>query len=223
MTHVEIPIDATPPIILLVEDDADTRELYRAAFELEGFWMAEAPGADEAFEYAQDVMPDAILTDIGLGGNGGDGIDLVRRLKALPKMRGIPVLAVTGRDPSQLPEHAGLFSDVLIKPILPDVLISRIHDLLHHSAALRSRSEHARAKTPRLMAQSAALFEKSRRLTVGGAVSVPRSCPACSGDLTWAERRVTLGVVFDYYHPCPQGCGLFCYDHGGRRFVALIE
>src|SRR5215203_6150541 len=125
MTQMERQIGAPPPIILLVEDDADTRELYRTVFELEGYWMAEAPNADEAFEYAQDVMPDAILTDIGLAGDAS-GIDFVRRLKALPKMSGIPVLAVTGRDPSRWPEHSGLFSEILIKPVLPDVLINRI-------------------------------------------------------------------------------------------------
>jgi len=222
VNHIEAPIDLPPPIILLVEDDADTRELYRAAFELEGFWMAEAPSADEAFEYAQDVMPDAILTDIGLAGDD-DGIDLVRRLKALPKMSAIPVLAVTGRDMRGLPEHEGLFSDILIKPVVPDVLVNRVHELLRHSLSLRHRSEQARSKTPMLMEKSAALLEKSRRLTAGGAVSVPRACPTCGTDLSWAERRVTLGVVFDYYHPCTHGCGLFCYDHGGRNFVALIE
>src|SRR5215203_6362632 len=129
MTQMERQIGAPPPIILLVEDDADTRELYRTVFELEGYWMAEAPSADEAFEYAQDVMPDAILTDIGLAGEG-DGIDFVRRLKALPKMSGIPVLAVTGRDPRRLPDHAGLFADILIKPVVPDVLISKVESLL---------------------------------------------------------------------------------------------
>jgi DNA-binding response OmpR family regulator len=222
MTQLERQIGAPPPIILLVEDDPDTRDLYRTAFELEGFWMAEAPSADEAFEYAQDVMPDAILTDIGLAGEG-DGIDFVRRLKALPKMSGIPVLAVTGRDLRRLPEHVGLFSDILVKPVLPDVLINKVHDLLQYSVSLRVRSAEARAKAPILAAKSAELLEKSRRLTAGGAVTVPRGCPKCGGELTWAERRVTLGVVFDYYQPCPQGCGLFCYDHGGRNFVALIE
>lgn len=222
MTQLERPLDAPPPIILLVEDDADTRELYRAAFELEGFWMAEAPSADEAFEYAQDVMPDAILTDIGLAGEG-NGIDFVRRLKALPKMSGIPILAVTGRDLRGIPEHVGLFSDILIKPVFPDVLVNKVHDLLQHSATLRARSAHARSKTPLLVAKSAALLEKSRRLTTGGAVNTPRECPKCGTELTWSERRVTLGVVFDYYQPCARGCGLFCYDHGGGNFVALIE
>ena len=222
MTQMERQIDAPPPIILLVEDDADTRDLYRTAFELEGFWMAEAPSADEAFEYAQDVMPDAILTDIGLVGEG-DGIDFVRRLKALPKMSGIPILAVTGRDLQRLPEHVGLFSEILIKPVLPDVLVNKVHGLLQHSASLRSRSAEARAKTPVLVAKSAELLEKSRRLTAGGGVTTRRECPKCGSELTWSERRVTLGVVFDYYQPCAQRCGLFCYDHGGRNFVALIE
>ena len=222
MTQVERPIDVPPPIILLVEDDADTRELYRIAFEMEGFWMAEAPSADEAFEYAQDVMPDAILTDIGLAGEP-NGIDFVRRVKALPRMSGIPILAITGRDLRRLPEHEGLFSDILIKPVLPDLLIHKVHDLLQHSAGLRVRSTEALAKTPALMSKSAELLEKSRRLTAGGAVTVPRECPKCGAELTWAERRVTLGVVFDYYQPCAQGCGLVCYDHGSRSFVALIE
>jgi len=32
-----------PPIVLLVEDDADTRELYHAALEFEGYWVVGAP------------------------------------------------------------------------------------------------------------------------------------------------------------------------------------
>lgn len=215
--------DAPPPIVLLVEDDQDTRDLYRAAFDMEGFWMAEAPNADEAFEYAQDVMPDAILTDIGLRGNGGSGIDLVRRLKALPKMSQIPVIAVTGRDRSKLKEHEGLFSDILIKPVMPDVLIDHVRTVLDRGMSLRVRSESARARTPELLARSAALLEKSRRLTAPDDTTAPRFCPRCGEELSWTERRVTLGVVFDYFDPCPRGCGLFCYDHGARNFVALIE
>jgi DNA-binding response OmpR family regulator len=215
--------DAPPPIILLVEDDADTRELYRTAFDLEGFWMAEARSADEAFEYAQDVMPDAILTDVGLAGAGGSGIDFVRRLKTVPKMSRIPVLAVTGRDPRALGDVGELFNDVLVKPVLPDILVGRVRSVLEHSVSLRLRSERARAKTPDLVAKSAALMTKSRRLTSAGAAGGPRPCPRCGCDLQWSERRVTLGVLFDYYKPCRRGCGLFCYDHGGGNFVPLIE
>ena len=219
MTEPLVPHEMPPPIVLLVEDDQDTRELYRSAFDMEGFWMAEASDADEGFEYAQDVMPDAILTDLGLG-KGGNGIEFIRRLKGVAKMQHIPVIAVTGRDPASLAADRELFADVLIKPVYPDVLVGRVRDLLQRPISLRPRRDRRQAGTDDPSATSGATEGSSRGIPDP---TVPRPCPRCGGDMEWAERRTTLGVVFDYYRPCPGGCGLFCFDHGGHRFVPLIE
>ena len=184
--------------------------------------MAEAPSADEAFEYAQDVMPDAILTDIGLGG-GRNGIDFVRRLKALPKMSGIPVLAVTGLDLRRLPDHEGLFSGILIKPVLPDVLINKVRDVLQHFVRLRVRSTEARAQAPALVSKAAELLENSRWLTGGSAVTGAARVPEVRRGAHLGRAAGDAGGGFRYFDPCAQGCGLVCYDHGSRSFVPLIE
>jgi hypothetical protein len=47
-----------------------------------------------------------------------------------------------------------------------------------------------------------------------------RPCPHCGQTLEWAERRTDDDADHDYYHPCPRGCGVFCYSqsNGWTRF-----
>ena len=97
-----------------------------------GFRVAEAATADEAIEKAHRLRPHIITTDIALSGSSGDGCALCERLKADPRTRAIPVIAVTawaiggyvGRA-----RRAGCES-VLIKPCLPEALLAEIQRLL---------------------------------------------------------------------------------------------
>jgi DNA-binding response OmpR family regulator len=57
-----------PPIVLVVEDDRDTRDMYEALLSAGGFWVMKAGDAVEAFAYAKDFHPDGVLTDLGLPG-----------------------------------------------------------------------------------------------------------------------------------------------------------
>ena len=54
--------------MLVVEDDRDTRDMYEALLSAGGFWVMKAGDAVEAFAYAKDFHPDAVLTDLGLPG-----------------------------------------------------------------------------------------------------------------------------------------------------------
>lgn len=153
-----------PPIILVVEDDADTRELYRTILDLEGYWVADAVDAVTAVSQAADLQPDLIITDLGLPG-GCDGIQLAERLHQDPKTTHVPVLAVTGRVPAELPPE--LFSEVLQKPIPPDAFILAVHRALTRSRALRTRSALARERVPELLRRSERLLRKSSRLMHG--------------------------------------------------------
>lgn len=150
-----------PPIILVVEDDPDTRELYEAVLNLEGFWVADACDAEGALDKAADLQPDVIITDIGLPG-GCDGVSFAGRLHAQEKTADIPVVAVTGRSMRDF-DGAG-FVEVLQKPILPEALVASVRHALDVSREPRQRSTVARERIPGLVEKSDRLLKKARNL-----------------------------------------------------------
>jgi CheY-like chemotaxis protein len=119
-----------PPIVLVVDDHDDTLDLYTALLTNRGYWVARAASGVEALERAQDLQPDAIVTDVGLPG-AMDGADLIRGLHADNKLRKVPVLVVTGRSPRDLPSFAGLpISGLLVKPVDAETLVTRVEHIL---------------------------------------------------------------------------------------------
>ncbi len=119
-----------PPIVLVVEDDPDTRELYETVLNMEGFWVADACDATSALDKAADLQPDVVITDIGLPG-GCDGVAFASQLHAQSKTAEIPVVAITGR-PLRDFDGAG-FLQVLQKPILPEALVASVQNALRTS------------------------------------------------------------------------------------------
>ncbi len=79
--------------ILLVEDDVDTQQLLLALLE-QRYDVTVASRADEAYRIAYRQTFDMILTDIDLG-DGPDGSDLLRKLRAIPAYAATPIVAVT--------------------------------------------------------------------------------------------------------------------------------
>lgn len=123
-----------PPIVLIVEDDADTREMYHASLESDGFWVVDVSMAIEAVARAAEIKPDIIVTDIGLVGPI-DGLSLAQQLRSDFRTAKIPLLGVTGRDPQTLGEKSALFEDVLFKPVLPDRLAEKIKETLQRASS----------------------------------------------------------------------------------------
>ena len=79
--------------ILYVEDNPDNRLLVRRILQAEDFNVLEADTAIQAIKILQSQRPDLILMDINLPGI--DGYTLTTRLKDLPEMRDIPIIALT--------------------------------------------------------------------------------------------------------------------------------
>jgi CheY-like chemotaxis protein len=214
--HVSASSGASiPPIVLLVEDHLDTLDAYDDTLSGCGYWVARAVSGLEALECAQDLQPDAIVTDIGLPGEM-DGTDLIRELHADSKLRDVPVLVVTGRALRDLPSFAGLVvSGLLLKPVAPETLVGSIERILDFRSA--STGNGLPPATP-LIGQSTgrpaaatAKVDKKRRC-----------CPHCATGLTWVETRRWMGVTYDYYRACPTGCGLSCYNRDTETFEHLI-
>lgn len=83
------------PRILYIEDNADNRLLVKRvlmASDIE-FEILEAENAHKGIEMAQTGEPDLILMDISMPEM--DGLEATRRLKGLPQMIGVPIVALT--------------------------------------------------------------------------------------------------------------------------------
>jgi CheY-like chemotaxis protein len=124
-----------PPLVLIVEDDPETRQLYITVFAAQGFRTDAAHNGLQALEKAYATPPDLILTDIAVPGI--DGIELCRRLRSNKRTEAIPLLAVTGYDDRHYPDRvlqAGA-NRVLLKPLDPETLIEEARRLLQVARA----------------------------------------------------------------------------------------
>jgi len=210
----------TPPIVLVVEDDRDTREMYEVLLKAEGFWVMKVADAVEAFEYALDFHPDAVLTDLGLPGDA-DGPALIQHLRSEPDLAFTPIIAVTSRQPRELPSLHGLgISAVLLKPVSPGTLIDRIKSAMQDSAVLRARSQALLERVPVLLQRSHAVSKRSASVFAAGR---QRACPGCGHLLAWLKSREQLGGRYDYYDWCEYGCGLFCFKVRTWEFQQLAS
>lgn len=114
------------PLVLIVDDHADTREMCATLLDLAGFRTAEATNGIEALSMARTLAPDCVLMDLSLPAL--DGREATRQLKADDQTRGIPVIAVSGLsfgegDPRRSEEG---FAAVLTKPYTPEAMLSAI-------------------------------------------------------------------------------------------------
>jgi two-component system cell cycle response regulator DivK len=86
-------------LILIVEDNEKNRKLERDVLAFHGYRIAEAETAEDGLRLAVESPPALILMDIQLPGM--NGIEALGRLRADPRTRGIPVIAVTASAMSQ--------------------------------------------------------------------------------------------------------------------------
>ena len=118
------------PLVLVVDDHHDTRELYVQGLTAFGFDAIAAADCDRAYRRALDCHPDIVVTDLTLP--GGDGWQLLHDLKGEARTREIPVVLITGYDEPSLRERAqregcaGFF----VKPCLPDELANELRHVL---------------------------------------------------------------------------------------------
>ena len=119
------------PLILVVDDYQDAREMYAEYLQYSGFRVAEAKNGNEAVAQARSLKPDLILMDLSLPGM--DGWEATRVLKADEATKKIPIVALTGHalaGASEGARRAGCDSFVT-KPCLPDDLVVEVKRMLN--------------------------------------------------------------------------------------------
>ncbi len=118
------------PLVLLVEDDPDTREMYATFLEAMGYRVQEAADGFAALKAATGQRPDLVITDLAMPVM--DGFHLTRQLRAHETTGSVPIIAVTGHGVTATPvlaREAGccrLFN----KPFLPDELLEAVRGML---------------------------------------------------------------------------------------------
>jgi two-component system, cell cycle response regulator DivK len=129
------------PLVLVVEDYPDAREMCAEYLRFSGFRVDEARNGEEALAKAQESVPDVVLMDLALPLM--DGWEATRRLKSDRRTAGTLVVALTGHALAGHAEgarRAGCDAFVT-KPCLPDELVDVIRRLLE---ARSSTSDTAR-------------------------------------------------------------------------------
>jgi two-component system cell cycle response regulator DivK len=123
-----------PPLVLVVDDYQDAREMYAECLGAYGFSVVEAETGDEAVAKALALLPDVIVMDLALPGM--DGWTATRTLKTDARTHGIPVIALTGHGRSDAPDaaRAAGCDAFLVKPCLPDAMVETVRRLMGSGA-----------------------------------------------------------------------------------------
>lgn len=222
-------------LVLLADRDDDSRQMYGEYLKQSGLDVEEAADGRLALAKALSIRPDIVVTETRLFGI--DGYDLCQLLRRDATTVGIPIVVVTAdayqREGER--ERSGAADVVLLKPCLPNVLLSEIRGLIQRSRDLRRQSEELRARLATQLTRPRALHgglvEKRRRTparvydhlstTLPELVPPTVACPNCLQPLLY--RRSHSGGVnersreqWDYYE-CAAGCGTFQYRQRTRK------
>jgi two-component system cell cycle response regulator DivK len=119
-----------PKSILHIEDNPSNRKAVRHILRETGYELIEAANGEEGIDRALENAPDLILLDIQLPKISG--YDVARRLRAEPRTRDVPIIAVTSYALSgdeQTSAQVGC-NDYISKPYRPKVLLEHIAKFL---------------------------------------------------------------------------------------------
>ncbi len=118
------------PLILLVEDQPELRQLYAEHLVLSGFTVIQAENGADAIARTGSHAPDVVLMDLSLPVI--DGWEATRLLKADTKTAHIPVVALTAHDGSgELQRATSAGCDWFVpKPCPPDALVTEVRRVL---------------------------------------------------------------------------------------------
>jgi two-component system, chemotaxis family, chemotaxis protein CheY len=118
------------PVILLVDDDADTLEMSQMALAADGFHTMGTRDGMSVAQQVESVRPDAVVTDLQLHGTTGWGV--MQSVKRSERDRAIPVVLLTGYSSPEISRQAQELgcAAVLTKPCTPDALASVLRRVL---------------------------------------------------------------------------------------------
>ena len=116
--------------ILVIEDTEDNRQIVRDLLASAGYELIEAVDGTEGVAAAEREKPDLILMDIQLPGI--DGYEATRRIRAIPALATVPIIAVTSYALSgdEAKTRAAGCDGYVAKPFSPRQLLAKVREFL---------------------------------------------------------------------------------------------
>ncbi|MBQ0936392.1 response regulator transcription factor [Ideonella paludis] len=110
--------------VLIVDDQADIRELVRMTLELQDYDLHEAANGEDGVKQAQALTPDLVLMDVMMPG-AIDGIEACRRIRNDPRLKRskVVILSAKARPEDRATGLAAGATDYLVKPFSPRELL----------------------------------------------------------------------------------------------------
>ncbi len=118
-----------PIKILIVEDEADSRDFLATLLELEGYLVSTAEDGVEAIKQVEANRPDLILSDISMPNL--DGVAMVKTLRSTPENQALPIIMMSayGGDKLLTAMDAGA-NEAMRKPIHCELLLKSVKEWL---------------------------------------------------------------------------------------------
>jgi two-component system CheB/CheR fusion protein len=123
--------------VLLVEDHADTRQMYAEFLGIE-FDVVTAADGEDALRIMRRRAPDVLVTDLSLPGM--DGFELIAQVRRDADLKWIPIICLSGYGGYEHEQHAreAGCDRLLQKPCLPDELAAIVTEQIQHAAKRRT-------------------------------------------------------------------------------------
>jgi two-component system response regulator AtoC len=181
--------------ILVVDDDADTRDLLSEVLEGEGYQVVAAVGAREALAAGKTARFDVILSDIRLGPELS-GLDVLRTFKSIqPDSEVILITAFGSMETAIEAVKAGAF-DYLSKPFKIDDVLNRVYRALENRSLVRETRKTAPpavapAPLSSLVGRSPAMLEVYKKI---GMVADSRATVLITGESGTGKELVARAI-----------------------------
>ena len=117
-----------PTKVLLVEDTEDNRFMMRRLLEMSSYLVVEAVNGEEAIRIAAEEQPDIILMDLSLP--IVDGLGATRRIRRLPNLGKVPIIAVSAHDTADF--HSDAMASGCDAYITKPIDFAELEELVNH-------------------------------------------------------------------------------------------
>ncbi len=121
--------------VLIVEDEADIRDLLAFHLEREGYQVSKSRTGPDALRQVRTSPPDLVLLDLMLP--EVDGLEVCRRLRQDPRTASLPIVMLTAKS-EEVDRILGLelgADDYIVKPFSPKEVVARVRAVLRRSRA----------------------------------------------------------------------------------------
>ena len=155
-------VDLTSPDVLVVDDQADIREVLRLGFKREGLSTHLEDDSTTALAQVATLQPRCVVLDVNMPGL--DGFEFIEAMRRDESLRQIPVVFVSGnrreRDFVRGLELGAV--DYVTKPFSPLDLAKRVREVIEMSVAERRECREARLQQALVLQQVEEAFARRR-------------------------------------------------------------